>query len=133
MRLHTVNPAHLDPYDQIPNLPNERRLKIFLRREASGGTTAIFLTEIFMVEDYLGTGEHARNVLTRNLDELRSHPRVAPVIDEVYVEVRPEPGVSWGEILKTLHIAQGVPGSDGQPNSRFQLIGLEGIHYEEAP
>jgi len=101
-------------------------LEIDLKRQDSGGTTAIYLGN-----RNLGTRKSGRDALAAQLDKVKADsPGIDATLD---VTVQPEPGVPWGQILKTLHTVQGEPGADGQPNSRFQLIGLSGIYYEEPP
>ena len=99
---------------------------IELKREDSGGTTGIFLGN----RD-LGTGVSGRKALAGLLDTLKGDS--VDLAADIEVTVQPEPGVPWGEVLKTLHTVQGEPGFEGQPNSRLQLIGLSGIFYEEPP
>ena len=101
-------------------------LEIELKREDAGGTTAIFLGN-----RNLGTGVSGRDALAGQLDTLKGAD--TEFSGEVVVTVQPEPGVPWGEVFKTLDTVQGEPGTDGQPNSRFQLISLSGIYFDEPP
>lgn len=112
--------SELSPGILLPDLVIE------LKREDSSGTTAIHLGN-----RNLGTAGSGRNALAALLDALNGDS--ADLAAKLEVTVQPEPGVPWGEVLKTLHTVQGEPGSDGQPNSRLQLIGLDGIYFEEAP
>ena len=112
--------SELSPGTLLPDLVIE------LKREDSGGTTGIFLGN----RD-LGTGVSGRKALAGLLDTLKGDS--VDLAADIEVTVQPEPGVPWGEVLKTLHTVQGEPGFEGQPNSRLQLIGLSGIFYEEPP
>lgn len=121
VRLTTDSEPRVEPDDIT--LPD---LVIDLLRDESSGTTAVLLGG-----RNLGTGVSGRDALAGQLDTLKGAD--TELIGQVVVTVQPEPGVPWGEVLKTLRTVQGEPGTDGQPNSRLQLIGLRGIYYEDAP